>query len=135
MNEQLEEFKATVEFKIAVKKTFSVTINAWQLNNKWAWNVYANIFETHSLFNNPEGAIDNLPFHGGCTYDKLKSEGATGGNKYDKSESHKTLVLGSDYMHLHDDYDNHPSPFDRIPYNVLNDAKDLVEALSQGDSK
>jgi hypothetical protein len=135
MNKQLEEFNATVEFKIVVKKTFSVTIKAWQFDGKWAWNVYANIFEAHELFNNPGSAMDSLPFHCGCTYDKLKSVGVTGGNKYDNSGSRKVLVLGSDYMHLHDDYDNHPSPFDRIPYNVLNDAKELVEALNQGDSK
>jgi hypothetical protein len=40
-----------------------------------------------------------------------------------------TKIVGSDYNHIHDNYDNHPSPFERIPFEVLRDAKDLAEAL------
>ena len=131
MNNEIEEYQAIVEFRIAIGKNFSVTIRAWQMDRKWQWNVYANIFETHKLFNDPKSAIDKLPFHGGCTYDKIKEEGPTGGNKYDKSESYKTLVLGSDYMHLHDNYDNWSSPLEMIPYSILLDAKELATELEK----
>tara|TARA_R110002095_G_scaffold210499_1_gene197784 strand:+ start:650 stop:1054 length:405 start_codon:yes stop_codon:yes gene_type:complete len=134
MNEQLEEFKAMVEFNIAVKKTFSVTIKAFQSLDKWNWNVYANIFESNELFNDLDNAF-NLPFHGGCTYDQIKTLTPARGIQYSWQKEEKTLVLGSDYAHLHDNHDNHPSPFDRIPYEVLKDAKELVDALNQGDSK
>ncbi len=128
MNEQLTEFKATVEFKIAVEKTFSVTIKAWQLTDKWNYNVYANIFEKHDLFNDVDKAM-MLPFNGGCSYDEIKTFTPARGIQYDWQKESKVLVLGSDYNHLHDNYDNHSSPFDRIPHEVLRDAKELVEAL------
>ncbi len=129
MNEQITEFKATVEFKIATEKTFSVTVKAWQMCEGWCWNVYANIFETHKLFNDVDEAL-NLPFHYGCTYDEIKTFAPAQGIRWDWQKETKTLVLGSDYMHLHDNHENHPSPFDMIPHNVLRDAKELVEALT-----
>lgn len=129
MNEQLTEFKAMVEFKIAVEKTFSVTIKAWQCMDKWNYNVYANIFEKHELFNDVSKAI-GLPFNGGCTYDEIKTTIPSQGIKYDWQRETKTLVVGSDYNHIHDNCDNHSSPFDRIPHEVLRDAKELVEALN-----
>ncbi len=130
MNAQLKELKATVEFKIATEKTFSVTIKAWQLTDKWNWNVYANIFENNDLFNNLDDAFQ-LPFSGGCTYDEVKTFTPARGIQWDWQKETKTLVLGSDYAHIHDNYDNHSSPFDRIPCEVLRDAKELVEALNQ----
>ena len=50
MNKELKEFNAVIEFRIAREKTFSVTVKAWQLQDKWQYNVYAYIFENHKLF-------------------------------------------------------------------------------------
>lgn len=129
MNKEIEEFKAVVEFRIAREKTFSVVVKAWQMDNKWQWNVYANIFDNHELFNNPEKAYE-LPFHGGCTFDQLIEHKNSNCTKYSCDDS-SCLKLGSDYMHLNDNYDNHSSPFESIPYNILRDAKELVAALKE----
>lgn len=131
MNEKLLELNPTVEFKVKIAKTFSVTIKAWVYSGKWNWNVYANIFESHELFNDPKKAYESLPFNGGCTYDRLVSYTPSGADTYNDRSS-KTLTLGSDYAHIHDDYDNHPSPFESIPYKVMNDVNELVEALGGG---
>jgi len=128
MNKQIDEFKAVIEFRIARNKDFSVVVKAWQHDSKWQWNVYANIFETHELFNDPVKAFDTLPFHGGCTFDQLVEHNNSNCTKYSREDT-KCLKLGSDYMHLHDNYDNHSSPFESIPYNILSDANELVEAL------
>ena len=130
MNKQLKEFRASVEFKIESQKTFSVTVKAWQLMDKWSWNVYANIFENHSLFNDVNKALE-LPFNGGCTYDEIKTHTPSRGIRYDWEKESKTLIVGSDYAHIHDNYENHPSPFDRIPFEVLRDAQELVEKLKE----
>lgn len=128
MNEQIKEFKAIVEFRFSTEETFSVTIKAWPSLDKWNWNVYANIFESHPLFNNVDKAI-SLPFNGGCTYDEIKTHTPARGIQYDWQKESKTLIVGSDYAHIHDDYDNHPSPLDYIPQKVLRDAKELADAL------
>jgi len=123
------KFKPSIEYKFNQHKTFSVTVCAWISSDKWNWNVYAYIYKGHPLFNDPRYAIQNLPFHGGCTFDKLLGFYQSGGNEYDSSEPVKTLKLGSDYAHLHDDYDNHPSGFDGIPWTIERDAQELVDAL------
>lgn len=130
----------TMEFYIAREKTFSVTVKGWNrigfngsdFENpveQFHWNVYASIYDGHPLFKAPQDAIESLPFHGGCTYDKLITTSKSLGNEYDKSEDCTILKLGSDYTHLHDDYDNHPSPLNGIPSNVEFDAKRLADAL------
>lgn len=123
------KFNPSVEWKLKQHKTFSVTANAWMSGDKWNWNVYALIYESHPLFNEPGYAIQNLPFHGGCTFDKVITFAQSGGNEYDKRDPVKTLKLGSDYAHLNDDYDNHPSGFDGIPYNIERDAQELFDTL------
>lgn len=130
MNKEIEEYSASIEFKIKTTESFSVIIKAWQMNKNWMWNVYALIGENHKLFNDPEKAYETLPFHGGCTYDQLIEYKSSKCTKY-SDDSGKTLKLGSDYMHLHDDYDNHSSPLNMIPYSMLLDAKDLVKELEK----
>ena len=137
----------TTEFYIAREKTFCVTVKGWNsigfngcdFDNpveKFNWNVYALIYDNHPLFKTPKAAIESLPFHGGCTYDKLIVTSQSTGNEYDESEDSLTLKLGSDYAHLHDDYDGHQSPADGIPHHIERDAKALADALlkSLGES-
>lgn len=136
----------TMEFYIERGKDFCVIIKGWNrigfndgdLENpveKFNWNVYACIFESHPLFSDVERAMDVLPFSGGVTYDKLISTSPTGGNKYDKKEASSILKLGSDYGHSWDDYDSHQSPKDGVPSHIMNDANNLVEKLKQELSK
>lgn len=130
MNEQISEFNAVVEFRVAREKTFSVTVKAWLMGDEWQYNVYAHISEEHKLFNDVDKAT-NLPFNGGCTYDEIKTMTPARGIQYDFQKEYKILIVGSDYAHLHDNYDNHSSPFDTIPCEVLRDAKDLVKELEK----
>jgi hypothetical protein len=127
MNNQIKEFSAVIQFRIAASKSFTVVVKAWLAMDKWQYNVYANIFENHPLFNDVEKA-KSLPFNCGCTYDSFKANSPTS-NDYEWQKETKALVVGSDYSHIHDNYDNHSSPFDSIPHEVLRDAKELVEAL------
>ena len=127
MNKQIGEFGATVEFKVASGDGFTVTVKAWQAMDKWQYNVYANIFESHALFSDTDKA-KSLPFNGGCTYDAIKTTTPTVIECEWQKET-KTLVVGSDYAHIHDNYDGHSSPFDAIPREVLEDAKELAAEL------
>ena len=128
MNEQIKEFNAIIEFRVAREKTFTVTVKAWLMQDRWQYNVYALISEKHELFNDVSKAI-NLPFNGGCTYEEIKTMTPAQGIKYGFEREVKTLVVGSDYAHIHDNYDHHSSPFDGIPHEVLRDAEELAEAL------
>lgn len=124
-----EKLSPSIEWKVKQSKTFSVIAKAWLFSDKWNWNVFANIYSNHPLFSKPERAIDTLPFHGGCTYDKRIISKQTGGNNYGTRSVSGILRLGSDYAHIYDDYDNHPSGFDGVPCNILRDANELISAL------
>jgi len=128
----INKYNTKVEFKIKQGKTFLVTAVGWQYNEKWNWNIYASIFEAHPLFDDVENA-KQLPFNCGCTLDKIITDSPTGNQSdwYDFEKEYKTLKLGSDYSHIYDDYDNHPSPFDGLPGFIERDALELVEALEK----
>ena len=122
----------TLEFKIASEDSYSVTIIAWNRKealDQWHWNVYAHIYDKHPLFDNPENAVETLPFHCGATYDKIITTEPAQGIKYDWQRINKTLKIGSDYAHIYDNYDNHPSPFEGIPSGIEADALELIGAL------
>ena len=123
-----EDMQCSIEWKIKSHKDFGVLAKAWSYDGKWMWNVYAHIAETHPLFSNP-GKAKDLPFHYGCTYDEIRTASPSEGIVYDWQKERKTLVVGSDYAHLHDDYDGHPSGFDGVPYFILSDCNALVDAL------
>ena len=121
------DYNKATSFWIKRSKTFSVEVSAWESSGKWYWNVYAHVFDTHPKFEDDEWLKD-LPFNGGCTLDKLiitqpfKIE-------YDFQGVNTTKKVGSDYAHIHDDYDNHPNPDDGIMYKAELDALELVKAL------
>ena len=122
------KYKATVEFWIAREQTHSVSAKAWHDGNKWNWNVYAYVFDNHPLYENNE-ALLNLPLHCGCTFDQIWTRQPFE-IKYDFQRVTNTKVVGSDYNHIYDNYDNHPSPFDSgVPYYVERDALELAAAL------
>mgnify|MGYP003630354631 CR=1 FL=1 len=120
-----------IEWKIKTGFGYAVTAKAWTNDSKWNWNVYAHINKNHSLFTNPEEAKD-LPFHGGCTFDEYQSHEPSGGIIYDFQKVTKILVVGSDYAHLGDDYDNHPSGLDGVPFYIMRDCEELISILERG---
>lgn len=128
MDIQKGDMQCVIEWKVKRHETFSVVAKGWTRDGKWNWNVYANIFENHPLFNQPSKAKE-LPLNCGCTYDEVRTAVPSEGIQYSWQRETKTLVVGSDYAHISDDYDNHPSGFDGVPYFVMRDCNDLVDAL------
>ena len=135
--------KVKIVFTIERNKDFSVTVEGWNdvgFRNcdfetpleKWNWNVYAHIYESHPLFNKVYLALE-LPFHCGATYDQIITHEPAQGIKYDHQKVTKYLKIGSDYAHCDDDYENHPSAFDGIPYFIESDANNLVKSLEDSN--
>lgn len=120
-------------------RTFSVEIKRWinghgsHYRGAHMWNVYANIFDTHPLFNifnnqtqKDLDAIDELKkqFHWGITF-KREVTSLSGLHKPQKI---KTVQLGSDYNHLHDDYFSHLATLEAA-HEVKEDAEALFNYL------
>jgi len=121
--------KHTIEWFIkSDNKSFGVSAKAWFDGSRWNWNVYARIYSAHPLFNKPSKA-KNLPFHGGCTFDEIRTSIPSEGIVYEWQKEVKILVVGSDYAHICDDYENHPSGLEGVPCNILSDANELADAL------
>ena len=129
------KYKITTEFYIKQTKQFTVSCKAWPsidiLKNKttWNWNVYAYIYPKHPLNSDPQQAMDRLPFNGGITYDKLQIVTPALGVRRDWEKETRVLVLGNDYGHIWNNYDNHQSPEEGIPSEILDDALEVIEAL------
>jgi len=123
------------EWTVYRDKTFTVTVRCWNRempegwDEKWNWNVYANIFEEHPCFGEVERLVETLHMHGGCTYEKLHTIDEARGNRYEWQRSSKMLKIGSDYVHYGDDYFESSRPSDGIPYDVQEDCKILVAQL------
>jgi hypothetical protein len=115
-------------------KYFTVEIEHWQRkcidDNDFDkefignfWNVYAHIFPKHPIFEelkNDELFLDHGItgyFHCGLSYHKWIA---------DKNGEVEVKRLGSDYMHLHDNY-KRVSDINQTP--TMRDAKDLIEYL------
>lgn len=122
-----EKPNPSCEFFFVREATHSISAKAWHDGAKWNWNVYAYVQESHPKFLDDE-ALQNMPFNGGCTHDSIRITQPTK-IEYSWQKRVTTKIVGSDYAHIHDNYDNHPSPFECIPYDVLCDAKYLAEAM------
>ena len=114
------------EWVVFQGKSFSVTVKGWGCEGSYKWNVYANIYDNHPLFCNPEAA-KCLHFHGGCTYDKYITTDETE-YKYDWQKQYKTLKVGSDYMHYMDYFEDE-NPCNGIPFTIKWDAEQLAKEL------
>ncbi len=121
--------KPSCEFFFVRELTHSVSAKSWHDGAKWHWNVYAYVQESHPKFADDK-YLQNLPFNGGCTYDSIRITQPTE-IKYDWQKRVTTKIVGSDYNHIHDNYDNHPSPLERIPFEVLRDAESLAAELER----
>jgi hypothetical protein len=120
-------YEATTEFLIKRATTFTVTVKAWKYNDKWNWNTYVTVFKDHPKFNDNDWLKD-LPFHCGCTYDKLMT-GQPLVIKYDFHKVSEIKKLGSDYNHIHDDSDYHPSPECGVMDQCEREALELIKVM------
>ena len=124
--------KYSVSYWVEKNKDYSVEVKAW-FNGKWNWNIYAYVFDTFPKYDDDDYLLE-LPMAGGCTYDKLVNRQPIKGIKYDFQKVEKSKVIGCDFAHSWDDYDNHPSPFDYepglIPYPFKGAAEELVKELN-----
>ena len=113
--------------------TYSIEVKAWFDSEKWNWNIYAHIFSGHPLYNDNE-ALKDLPLHGGCTFDQVRKISPLE-IKCDWQKESEDKTVGCDYAHLHDDYNNHPSPFDcefgEIPAPFKHCVEELIKELGE----
>ena len=123
--------KYSVSYFQEINKDYSVEVKAW-FDGKWNWNIYAHIFDSFPKYNDNQYLLD-LPMAGGCTFDRLINKRPIEGIKYDFQKVTENKVIGCDFAHSWDDYDNHPSPFECevgvIPHPFLGAARELVKAL------
>lgn len=129
------EYQFAVEFKIVQTATHFVEVKAWSSkeldgDNKWHWNVYAYVYETHPWFCNPDVLQSNLPLHYGSSLSQLVSIKPALGIRYDWEKETRTLKFGSDYNHCTDS-EHHQSPLEGIPYYVERDALELAVWLEE----
>lgn len=119
------------EWNVYRGKTFTVQVRCWRFpsEDKFTWNVYAYIYEKHPLFSQVEYAMDNLYFHAGATLEEMHTIAPALGIRYDWQRENRTLKLGSDYQHLHDNYFRECDPQYGIPYDIQRDAELLTEQL------
>jgi len=124
--------------------TFSVTVVHWTSPNysygsevseiigvKNHWNIYANVFDTHPGYDKVGTLKDILPLHGGCSYDQRIIQEPSE-FKYDWQKRYESLKLGSDYAHIWNNKED-VGIEEGIPYDIKQDASDLVNALLNWD--
>ena len=117
--------------------SFSVEVKVWKISGEtFIWNIYANVFEKHPIFDDNQ-AINNLPFHGGVSYDRESVNQPLGGVRYDFQAVTKVKKVGCDYNHLGDNYFNSLDGSKGIPSDIERDAKELFDFLEnyQGDER
>jgi hypothetical protein len=134
--------KVVTEFTVHEGQDYWVTVKAWPSarydnrmqkteGDRWNWNVYAHFNEKHKLFDNPKRCKSELYFNCGCTFDELKTIEPSDGIIYDWQKVCRIRTYGSDYAHIYDNYDNHPSPAEGIPSYVLSDTQSLIAQLER----
>jgi len=122
------------EWNVVSTDSFSITIVAWHLKeHEWKWNAYVYLSENHELFAEPQTAIDNIPFHGGCSYDQYITMIPSLGIRYSWQKSHTVLKLGCDYNHYGDEYYSGCAPEYGVPFTIQDDVKRIYEYL-KGDN-
>lgn len=130
--------KMAYEWTPCQEKSFSITVRCWTreevpnvLPSASVWNVYANIYDNHPMFGEPDRA-KNLPFHGGCTFDKfITTEFARAeAERPEWMKTSRVLKVGSDYAHYGDDHFESYLPADGIPWDIQRDVEELAEVLA-----
>lgn len=122
-------------------KDFGIIVSCHGLDrdahDNWAWCLYALIYDSHPLFNDAESAIENLPWHGDCTYEERFFQEPARGIRYQWQRKGEWLKIGCDYSHYGDEFYRSESPEDGIPASIQRDAQALFDALrarQQGES-
>ena len=129
--------KISVSYYAERNKDFSVEVKAWiDERGKWNWNIYAYFFPTFDRYEDNE-FLKNIEMAGGVTFDELKTTQPLEGLQYDFQKVRETKIIGCDFAHSWDDYDNHPSPFEYtigvIPEPFLGHAERLISQLKLGE--
>lgn len=120
-------------WRVTTGRTFFVEVVAWsRSDDRWTWNVYANIYDSHPLFGNTTAIMESAPFHGGCTLDEIITEEPARGIRYDWQRKVTYYRFGSDYAHSWDEGFLSWPPTEGIPTAVIRDAEALVAWLSEG---
>ena len=123
--------KMSVSYWPERNKEFSVEVKAW-FDGKWNWNIYAYILPEYDQYHDNR-YLKSIDMHGGVTFDELVIRQPIDGIKYDFQRIKESKVVGCDFAHLYDDYDNHPSPFEYsegvIPEPFLSHAERLIKHL------
>lgn len=107
------------------------TLEGAQPHEANGWCLYAFIYQDHPLFDQIESeseyfssCLNDVPFHGGCTFVKFhqtwKKDGTIGSKQ-----------IGCDYSHYRDDYYMSVDVEEEPPHFMLNGAKILAEYLAQ----
>lgn len=89
------------------------------------WCVYVHIYPQHPLFsivyqNEKPVPYGHIPFHGGCSYSSMS---------FDRNGQIKSVTLGSDYNHLHDERFSHFTE-QREAWEVFDDAERIFKFLT-----
>lgn len=113
-------------------KTFGIVVSCYSPDDvEWTWCLYALIYDNHPLFNDPEAAVEQLPWHCGCTYEERFSQEPARGIRYEWQRKGEWLKVGADYAHLYDDHYKICPPSDGIPPGVMADARELFDVLTE----
>ena len=126
----MQDQDVSVSFWVRKGEKFTVEVKCWKRSaTKWAWNVYAHVFEGHPLYANPNDLMSGAPLSGGCTFDQEKTTMPIGGPKYDSQKINRSITVGSDYKHIWDEDYSHCGPESGIPRKIECDALELAEWL------
>lgn len=118
---------AIVEVKHFVQKGYPrrcVNFNKKDIVDIHHWNVYAYIYPHHPIFktftsdNIFQDAAKQMPFHYCCTFCS---------RHFNSDGKCVSVQVGSDYGHIHDDYEQCTSRNDVI--QVFRDAEELIDYL------
>jgi hypothetical protein len=110
---------------------YTVEVKRWESPMGNHWNVYANIFPDHPIYEDLE-AQEELPLHWGLSYWVRKSFADV--KRFDWTRDAETITIGSDYAHLYDErFERFSTPEEA--HEVFNDAEELFLALNQRRGK
>lgn len=112
-------------------RTFGILVSCHPsyADEEWCWCLYALIYDNHPQFNNVAGLVENLPWHGGCTYEERFIQEPARGIRWDWQRKGEFLKIGCDYSHLNDEYYRQSDPHNGIPGSIQSDAQELFDAL------
>src|SRR5690606_3047971 len=69
-------------------RSFGIVVSCHSLDRvdivEWTWCLYALIYDNHPLFKDPEAAVEQLPWHCGCTYEERFTQEPARGHEWQR---------------------------------------------------